>query len=391
MRIAHVSPLPPQQTGIADYCASLLPYLAEEVDVDLFGMPETAVSNFPVYPITALPERCLYYDLCLYHMGNHPNYHLEIFDMAMRYPGVVVLHEVNLHSFFAVQPTAVYMREMGFSGGLAGVDQALRVREAGQLPPVSTYPLIDRIWQTSLGVIVHTQAAYEVLAKMSVKRPLHTIPLAVEIPTDTVLPRPDLLADLPPDTCLLGSFGHIAPSKRLESIFAAMAQLTQTDPSIRLVLVGNPIDGYDLSGVIAQLGLEDSVIQTGFVAKDEYEAYLQHIDIGVNLRSQPTGGEMSASLLDLLAHGKPVLVSDVDGFQSLPETAVFKIPQDEQEIVCIIAALQQLVQDNDLCKQVGQAAKTYVQTNCSFTQTAQKMGAFLQVCQQTAVQGTSDS
>lgn len=391
MKIAHVSPLPPQQTGIADYCARLLPHLANVVDVDVFGFPETAVSNFPVYPITDLPERRFNYDLCLYHMGNHPTYHLEIFDMAMLYPGVVALHEVNLHGFFAAQSTAVYRREMGFSGGLAGVDQAQRVREAGQPPPVSAYPLIDRIWQTSLGVIVHTQAAYEALMKLSVKRPLQAIPLAVNIPDDIVLPRPDLLTDLPPDTCLLGSFGHIAPSKRIDSVLAAMAQLTQTDPSIRLVLVGKPIDGYDLAGLITQFGLEDVVIQTGFVAQDEYEAYLQHIDIGLNLRSQPTGGEMSATLLDLLAQGKPVLVSAVDGYQVLPETAVFKIRQDDQEIDRLTVTLQQLIQDNTLRQQVGQAAKTYVQTNCSFGQTAQKMGEFLQICQQTAVQGISDS
>ena len=59
VRIAHVSPLPPQQTGIADYCASLLPYVAEVIDVDVFGLPETAVSNFPVHPISTLAEKRL--------------------------------------------------------------------------------------------------------------------------------------------------------------------------------------------------------------------------------------------------------------------------------------------------------------------------------------------
>ncbi|MDQ1348366.1 MAG: hypothetical protein QG573_1740, partial [Acidobacteriota bacterium] len=36
MRIAWVSPLPPSSSGIADYSATLLPYLAERHELELF-------------------------------------------------------------------------------------------------------------------------------------------------------------------------------------------------------------------------------------------------------------------------------------------------------------------------------------------------------------------
>ena len=391
MRIAHVSPLPPQQTGIADYCARLLPHLAEVVEMDVLGLPETAVSNFTIYPLAQLPERRLSYDLCLYHMGNHPAYHDEIYKLALRYPGVVVLHEVNLHGFFAAQSMAAYSREMGFAAGLTGVDQVRRVRLGGQQPPVNQYPLVDRIWQTSLGIIVHTPAAFKSLQGRLPKRPLQTIPLAVNIPENTLCPRPALLADLPANTLLLGAFGHSAPSKRFDVILAAVAQLRSTTLPFRLVLVGEPIAEYDVTAMIAQNGLDDIVIQTGFVTQADYDAYLHHIDIGINLRTQPTGGEMSASLLDLLAHGKPVLISDVDGFHALPETAVCKIPQDDTETHQLAATLTRLMQDAALRQQIGQTAKEYVQTQCNFPETARQMGEFLQVCWQTAVHGANES
>ena len=36
LRLAFFAPLPPQRTGIADYSAALLPYLAQHAAVDVF-------------------------------------------------------------------------------------------------------------------------------------------------------------------------------------------------------------------------------------------------------------------------------------------------------------------------------------------------------------------
>ena len=59
-RIAFCSPLPPQQSGIADYSADLLPYLSKYFDIDLFVEPELDISedaglqSFHAYPWTEL-------------------------------------------------------------------------------------------------------------------------------------------------------------------------------------------------------------------------------------------------------------------------------------------------------------------------------------------------
>jgi glycosyltransferase involved in cell wall biosynthesis len=45
LRIAYVSPLPPQKSGIADYSADLLPHLSKLVHIDLFVDPELAVTD----------------------------------------------------------------------------------------------------------------------------------------------------------------------------------------------------------------------------------------------------------------------------------------------------------------------------------------------------------
>jgi glycosyltransferase involved in cell wall biosynthesis len=387
MKIAHVSPLPPQPTGVADYCARLLPHLAEVAALDAYAPPGTAVPGFPIHDLADLPANRLAYDLIFYHMGNHPAHHAAIYEMAIRYPGVTALHEVNLHAFFAASPLPAYVREMGFAAGLDGVARARRALLNGEPPPAAAFPLGERLRQSSLGLIVHTQAAHDMLASLPALPPLQTIPLAADLPAERPFPRPKAIVALPPDTLLLGAFGHLAPSKRLDVLFRALAAIRSEAPPFRCLLVGQPVPGYDVTALIAQHDLADLVIHTGYAETAVYEAYLQHIDVGVNLRSAPTGGEMSASLLDLMARGKPCLVSDVDGFRALPDTAVCKIPQDETETDQLAHALLTLLQAPAQRRQLGQNARRHVESCCTFPQVARQIGEFLHHCWQTAVTG----
>ncbi|HET6899146.1 MAG TPA: glycosyl transferase family 1, partial [Vicinamibacteria bacterium] len=81
-RLAVWSPLPPSPSGIADYVAESLPALAHHFDV-------VTVSE---EPRSAPPPA----DLDLYHLGNSPA-HGFVYRAARARPGVVVLHDWNLH------------------------------------------------------------------------------------------------------------------------------------------------------------------------------------------------------------------------------------------------------------------------------------------------------
>src|SRR5579863_1253170 len=82
-RVALFTPLPPWQTGTADYAADLIPELEKLVELEVF---EEVPRNFK--PKT--------FDAVLYQIGNNP-FHAQIYDLALQHPGVVVLHEVNVH------------------------------------------------------------------------------------------------------------------------------------------------------------------------------------------------------------------------------------------------------------------------------------------------------
>src|SRR5512141_2157279 len=87
--VAWFSPMPPVRTGIAGRSAELVPALRERgYGVDVFDEP--AAHDFP-WRRAQHP-----YDLVVYQFGNS-SHHDYIWAYAVRYPGLVVLHDARLH------------------------------------------------------------------------------------------------------------------------------------------------------------------------------------------------------------------------------------------------------------------------------------------------------
>ena len=106
MRIAWFSPLPPNRSGIAAYSAELLPRLAAheiEAFIDDSGGQDAPARIAPVEGATIrgahdFPWRHARqpYDAVVYHVGNDAS-HDYLWPYMVRYPGLVVLHDGQLH------------------------------------------------------------------------------------------------------------------------------------------------------------------------------------------------------------------------------------------------------------------------------------------------------
>lgn len=379
MKLAHFSPLPPQPSGIADYCAALLPHLAALLAVDIFTDGATSAHDKwrPAQTFTAAQR--LDYDFCLYHLGNNHAFHANVYETMLRFPSVTVLHEFNLHGFYLRSGRANYLREMGYAYGGAGLQAAYNAFAGRPIPKkMAQYPLFNRVVALNEAIIVHTTFAKEAILELFPTAKVARIPLAAPPAQAPTGEQPPFLANLEPGTLLLGSFGYLSSSKRLAEILHVLAQARATLPPFRYVLVGRPVQDYNLAQLIGELGLQDIVYETGFVTSDAFLHYMEAIDIALNLRSGPTGGEMSATLMQLLAHGKPTLVSDVGGFVDFPDETVVKIQQDEGEAAEITAVLSQLMHNHDRRCQIGAAGQAYVQQHCTFPQVAKHIYEFLQ-------------
>ncbi len=131
MRVAFFSPLPPARSGIADYSEALIESLRPLVDLEVFSRAD---QHFD-------PAR---FDIALYQIGNN-GFHDFVYETALRHPGVVVMHESNLHHLIADLTIRrgdwdAYVRECEYNGGAPAREFAERVRQAGSGPRLRRPP-----------------------------------------------------------------------------------------------------------------------------------------------------------------------------------------------------------------------------------------------------------
>ena len=103
MKLAVFTPLNPARSGIADYSEALLPHLARLLELEVFidGCEPSAWASSAGIRVRDHREfRAEDFGAVLYHLGNNPD-HTYIYDAAVKHPGIVVLHEFNLHHLLA--------------------------------------------------------------------------------------------------------------------------------------------------------------------------------------------------------------------------------------------------------------------------------------------------
>jgi glycosyltransferase involved in cell wall biosynthesis len=365
LRIAYFSPLPPARSGIADYSAELLPCLQEAADVTLYcDQPERVDvdirSHFRCLPTSNYPGQCWTHDIAIYQIGNSL-WHDTIYDMATRYPGVVVLHDLSLHQFISTRAFeagnhAQYVRELAYCLGPAGYRLAARLAEGLEDYPYSSVPLTNRLLDTSLAAIVHSETGLRSVQALSPELPVYKVLAPIGLQQGHSLRT--AWTRWPADAIVFGSVGQIIEGKRIEHALRLFAQVRADLPQARYVVVGESLDpGNQLDRVIRELDLLDDVYCPGFVdTLPELLDWIASLDVLVNLR-EPTLGETSASALRGLAAGKPVIVSAHGWYAELPDDVCIKVkPGDDADL---LLALRSLGSDASRRAEVGKRAAEY--------------------------------
>src|SRR5258705_4767029 len=173
MRIAYFSPMPPARSGIADYSEALIPSLGRLVDLEVFSRPGK--------PFDA--ER---FDLALYQVGNN-GFHDFVYETALRHPGIVVMHESNLHHLIADITIRrgnwdEYVAECEYNGGLEARAFAERVRKLETGPDYEGLPMTRRLLETARGVVVHSRFMESRMRAAGYTGPVAAIPHGAWIP-----------------------------------------------------------------------------------------------------------------------------------------------------------------------------------------------------------------
>ncbi|MGZ4384667.1 MAG: hypothetical protein ACXVY3_08705 [Gaiellaceae bacterium] len=155
MKVAWYSPLPPSTSRVARYSALLVPALRER------GVEVVAARGKRRW--RGEPET----DIAVYQIADDPAEHAWIFELLLRRPGLVVLHDFSLHRLVAGVTLERgdrdgYLRALERDSGLTGRMLGYAVAD-GRIPPLweahsQRFPLAAEILDRADGVIVHSRA-----------------------------------------------------------------------------------------------------------------------------------------------------------------------------------------------------------------------------------------
>ncbi len=375
MRLAFFSPLPPARSGIARYSAALLPHLSRLATVDVFvegaEPPEVeTATGWPARPAADFsgPWNGRGYDICLYQMGNSVRYHSDIYRTLLRYPGVVVLHDLNLHSLIAeltmgTGNIGAYLREMAWAFGRDGLLWSQGALQGEHDYQIERYPLFQRVAQTGLGALTNSEHARAAVSHACPDLPIARVNLAALGPQAGDYASARKRLGIAPETLIVAAFGYVTTRKRIDATLDAFGRFRERFPTAQYWLVGQVVDP-DLATKLEALGPDGAVKVTGYVEQEDYDQYLLATDLALNLR-HPTLGETSATLMDLMAAGRPVAVSNVDAFAELPDRAVIKIAAGPDEADELLARMIELAENPELRQAIGRRAQEYARQECA--------------------------
>ncbi len=367
-----MSPLPPVRSGIADYSLDLAPHLDSLCGLRLVHLPGQPLDDairqrYTVVPADRLGEGGR---LPLYQMGNN-QHHGDVWRLAQELPGVLTLHDLVLHHFLIERTVKhgdleAYRQQLTADHGWIGEASARPMAWPGGSGMAAQFalPAHRSLLLSQRGVLTHSRWAAGVLQEEMPGLRVRSLNMGIPLPrSGDPAPRQAAAVEfrrrhgLPEDQPLLGSFGFQTPIKRTDVVIRALAQ--EALAGVHLMVAGEAAPILRLEDVAAEAGVSDRVHFLGFLPFEDFEAAIGACDLCLNLR-YPTAGETSASLLRILAMGKPAVVSDHAQSADLPDAGVVRIAVGEGESQASVEKLAQLLQQPERLSDMGRQARQHI-------------------------------
>ncbi|MFC5511705.1 glycosyltransferase family 4 protein [Massilia jejuensis] len=367
-RLAFVSPLPPQRTGVAAYAVELLAELASHFEIELVVAQDEvilppALRHLPVRQANWFLAHGDQYDQVLYQFGNSP-FHSHMFALLARHPGVVVLHDFFLggalvHAQMSGAHPRAWVDALFHSHGYAAVRASESAAGRGQAH--KDWPASLPVLENATRTIVHSLHARQLAADWFGQAAAHDIDVIPHPRTpppaiDRAAARAAL--GIAPDTFLVCSFGFVAPNKLTHELLRAWTGSTlHADRACALVLVGANHDspyGMEVEALIRAAGPGAHIRIAGWTDDAVYRQYLQAADVGVQLRTH-AHGESSGAVLDCMNYALPTIVNANGSMAEFPPDAAWRLP-DAFAVAELSAALETLRGDPARRTALGQGA-----------------------------------
>lgn len=313
-RIAVLTPLPPAQSGVADYSAAVFGALARLSEVHVFTdtvNPNRNPAFSSILPTGVVRHLRSSFDAVISIIGNS-DHHLNIFNYLLEYGGASIVHDARLINFYLVllgeERTKLIAKREGYEVDSSRLRHWLHHQE--DLPTL----FLSEVASASKPMIVHSPITADLIKELYNVHPV-VLPFAQyrEINFDDVglASRAEARRRLgwPSNEIVICSFGRVAPDRAPENLIWAVKLLEDWGINVRLVFCGPAETAVaDNLKAFARDNEVRSPIQLSNTISDNQTYYdnLVGCDCAVQLRTYKMGG-LSGALNDCIAAAVPTV------------------------------------------------------------------------------------
>lgn len=242
---------------------------------------------------------------------------------------------------------------------------------------------LERAQQIAQQVFTHSSAIVAVSDEVAtyIRRtcplaaPVHVVPNGVNV--ERITPKADPSPSrnhLHGHGFTIGFVGTLKAWHGLGTLVDAFAQLSQTRPQTRLLIVGDGPQRAEIETSLLRLGLAARTHWTGAVRPEAIPSLLQRMDAAV--APYGTDGSFYFSPLkvyEYMAAGLPVVVSDIGQLSQVvihDDNGLLAAPGDSRALA---AQLDRLIANPTLCQRLGRTARATMLAHHSWDAVAGKI------------------
>lgn len=253
------------------------------------------------------------YDLKVYQMGNDAA-HDFVWPYAFRWPGLVMLHQADLHDaraqrlLYLAQPDD-YRAEFAYNH--PGIDARAPEYVIAEVDdrPSGLWPMMRALLERARGVVVHNKRLLDDLKEEFPE-------LSLRHMTAGVREAPAATHRHPAGPLVIAAIGpRLAP--RLKPLVQAFAAVVRHHPDARLLLLDEAAEVLTGAAADVDASVRARIEACGYIPDAALPSHLAEASIVVSVR-WPTWRETSTRWLQALAAGLPTIVAD--------ETALVDVP-----------------------------------------------------------------
>ena len=286
-------------------------------------------------------------DVLVYHIGDNYTYHRGCLEWLHRAPGVICLHDFFLGNLFCGwaqnhKPDALATLRAWYGGEIAETFFGYKSSEDLIRATKDTAPMTEWICSMAYGVITHSSWGIQRVLD-SCPGPIRIAPLAYDAPASASVLKSLINRESSTEAFNVLTVGHINPNKRAESVIRAIGNSAVLRRNTTYRLVGHIQPDMSEQLTSQARSLQVNLVISGKVDSDTLLQAIGEAHVVCCLR-WPSLEAASASAIEAMLYGKPVVVTDTGFYSELPDVCVRKI-QIQNEIPELQQALEHLCEN----------------------------------------------